>query len=81
DVEVAECMLAMEVMVDGKLPRTASGVTEEQYNIEIKPVIAWMLEYCHPPGVQHWSSTTEFPTQTNKLGSTLNAFTHYSFKF
>ncbi|KAJ7587253.1 kinase-like domain-containing protein [Mycena floridula] len=61
------------------LPSTASGISEEQYDVEIKPVIAWMLEYRRPPGVQRWSSTTEFPTHTNKLGSTLNAFTHYTF--
>ncbi|KAJ7145568.1 kinase-like domain-containing protein, partial [Mycena epipterygia] len=42
--------------------------------------IVWFFEPRHSSTVSHWSGTNEYPPwHRNKLGSTLNTFTHYAY--
>ncbi|KAJ7145061.1 kinase-like domain-containing protein [Mycena crocata] len=43
-------------------------------------IVVWLFEPRRSSKVQHWSGTNEYPSwERNKLGSTLNAFTHYAY--
>ncbi|KAJ7785384.1 kinase-like domain-containing protein, partial [Mycena olivaceomarginata] len=42
----------------------------------------WLFELRRTSKVKHWSGTNEYPPwDQNKLGSTLNTFTHYAYLF
>ncbi|KAJ7789671.1 kinase-like domain-containing protein, partial [Mycena olivaceomarginata] len=43
-------------------------------------LVIWLFEPRRLTKVTHWSGTNEYlPWHQNKLGSTLNAFTHYAY--
>ncbi|KAJ7439285.1 hypothetical protein B0H11DRAFT_1934714 [Mycena galericulata] len=45
-------------------------------------LVVWLFEPRRSSPVKHWSGTNDYPAwPQNKLGSTLNAFTHYAYLF
>ncbi|KAJ6507599.1 hypothetical protein DFH09DRAFT_942908, partial [Mycena vulgaris] len=88
-IEVTEFKLGVEVVQDTCGPSKASGFSLDQYQlassarIESEPnhgIFVWLFEPRRSSTVSHWSGTNEYPPwHRNKLGSTLNAFTHYAY--
>ncbi|KAJ7127788.1 kinase-like domain-containing protein, partial [Mycena epipterygia] len=88
-IEVTEFKLGIEVVQDTCGPSKASGFSLDQYQlassaqIESKSnhgIIVRLFEPRRSSTVSHWSGTNEYPPwHRNKLGSTLNTFTHYAY--
>jgi hypothetical protein len=81
--------LGIEMVPDGAGPSPASGVSLEQYQVACEAQVdsdsdsclaIWLFEPRRLSKVKHWSGTNEYlPWHQNKLGSTLNTFTHYAY--
>lgn len=90
-IRVTDFKLAIEVLTADFQPSVASGFSTEQvksvYNAEAEEnvdpgLIVWLFEPRRSSRTKHWSGTNEYPPwHTSKLGSTLNAFAHYSYIF
>ncbi|KAJ7674304.1 kinase-like domain-containing protein, partial [Mycena rosella] len=82
-IEVTEFKLGVEVVQDSCGPSKASGFSFDQYQTESESnhgIIVWLFEPRRSSTVSHWSGTNEYPPwHRHKLGSTLNAFTHYAY--
>ncbi|KAJ7339842.1 kinase-like domain-containing protein, partial [Mycena albidolilacea] len=86
---VTEFKLGVEVVQDTCGPSKASGFSLDQYQLASSAqiesesnhgIIVWLFEPRRSSTVSHWSGTNEYPPwHRNKLGSTLNAFTHYTY--
>ncbi|KAK6974144.1 kinase-like domain-containing protein [Favolaschia claudopus] len=84
--------LGVEIVQDGCDPSPASGVSLDQYQAACNATagsesgvsavkILWLFEPRRTTKVEHWSGTNEYPAwPQKKLGSTLNAFTHYVYQ-
>ncbi|KAJ7261621.1 kinase-like domain-containing protein [Mycena rebaudengoi] len=88
-IQVTDFKLGVEVVQSDTGPSTASGFSLEQYqtaceaqtNSDSNPgIVVWLFEPRRSSKVKHWSGTNEYPPwPQHKLGSTLNAFTHYAY--
>ncbi|KAJ7844229.1 hypothetical protein B0H14DRAFT_2358766, partial [Mycena olivaceomarginata] len=84
DIEVTDFKLGVEVIEAGAGPSIASGFSLEQYEATSRASKRALWYGCFEPRrnskVRHWSGTNEYPPwHNNKLGSTLNAFAHYTY--
>ncbi|KAJ7875731.1 hypothetical protein B0H14DRAFT_2343038 [Mycena olivaceomarginata] len=88
DIEVTDFKLGVEVIEAGAGPSIASGFSLEQYEAVHEEdqssiqegIVVWLFEPRRNSKVRHWSGTNEYPPwHNNKLGSTLNAFAHYTY--
>jgi hypothetical protein len=71
----------------GSAPSAASGISSDAYQAACEAqdhtvldpgLVVWLFEPRRSSKVIHWSGTNEYPAwHQNKLGSTLNAFSHY----
>ncbi|KAK6971448.1 kinase-like protein, partial [Favolaschia claudopus] len=89
---VTKFKLGVEIVQDGCDPSPASGVSLDQYQAACNTTadsesgvsavkILWLFEPRRTTKVEHWSGTNEYPAwPQKKLGSTLNAFTHYVYQ-
>ncbi|KAJ6626635.1 hypothetical protein B0H10DRAFT_1780807, partial [Mycena sp. CBHHK59/15] len=90
-IEVTDFKLGIEVVQDGSGPSEASGFSMEQYQAAVQAqadsnsdpgIVVWLFEPRRSSKVKHWSGTNEYPPwHQNKLGSTLNTFSHYAYLF
>ncbi|KAK7014510.1 kinase-like domain-containing protein [Favolaschia claudopus] len=80
-ISVTDFKLGIEVVQDGASPSLASGVSLDRYqdaNTNSNSKLLWLFEPRRSARVDHWSGTNDYPAwHHKKLGSTLNAFTHY----
>jgi hypothetical protein len=89
DIMVTKHHLAVEYFAPESTPTLskASGITADEYSSQgaaaeaeaaPMPRVAWLLEPKCSATVQKWSGSNQYPTwNNNKLGNTLNAFSHY----
>ncbi|KAJ7109627.1 kinase-like domain-containing protein [Mycena crocata] len=82
-IHVTDFKLGIELVEDVAGPSAASGFSLEQYQAAHDPgIIVWLFEPRRSSKVKRWSGTNEYPAwNQNKLGSTLNAFSHYAYLF
>ncbi|KAF7364534.1 Kinase-like protein [Mycena venus] len=90
-INVTEFKLGIEVVPDGSGPSAASEFSLEQYPAAVDAqadpnsdpgIVIWLFEPRRSSKVKHWSGTNEYPSwHQNKLGSTLNAFSHWAYLF
>ncbi|KAJ6560678.1 hypothetical protein B0H10DRAFT_1845638, partial [Mycena sp. CBHHK59/15] len=82
-IQITDFRLAIELVQDDASPSKASGFSIDEYQGASNPgIIVWLFEPRRSSKVQHWSGTNVYPPwHQNKLGSTLNAFTHYAYLF
>ncbi|KAJ7934964.1 hypothetical protein B0H13DRAFT_1591210 [Mycena leptocephala] len=90
-IEATEFKLGIEVVRDGSGPSAASGFSLEQYQAAVEAqadpssdpgIVIWLFEPRRSSKVKHWSGTSEYvPWHQNKLGSTLNTFSHWAYLF
>ncbi|KAF7344642.1 Kinase-like protein [Mycena venus] len=90
-IRVTDFKLGVEIVDNAVGPSTASGFSLEQYQAaqpnsdsdqltSDRGLVTWLFEPRRYSKVQHWSGTNEYPPyHRHKLGSTLNAFTHYAY--
>ncbi|KAJ7758933.1 kinase-like domain-containing protein, partial [Mycena maculata] len=82
-IQVTDFKLGIEVVEDISGPSVASGFSLEQYEAAFDPsIIVWLFKPRRSSKVKRWSGTNEYPAwEQNKLGNTLNAFSHYVYLF
>ncbi|KAJ6510988.1 kinase-like domain-containing protein [Mycena sanguinolenta] len=91
-ISVTDFKLGVELISSDSGPSIASGFSMEQHKIardgqvdtpnSIQGSVIWLFEPRRSSKVERWSGTNDYPPwHQNKLGSTMNTFTHFVYLF